>query len=205
MQETIHETQNHLNQCLSDTDPEIARLIDLEAKRQEEHIELIASENFTLQAIMEAQGSVLTNKYAEGLPGRRYYGGCEHVDEIEQLAIDRAKALFGADAANVQAHSGAQANMAAFLAFLKPGDTFLGFNLAHGGHLSHGSPVNISGLYFNAISYGLDINTGILDYDELERLALKHKPKLIIAGASAYSRIIDFEYLFKFEYSIKFK
>ena len=193
MQETIHETQNHLNQCLSDTDPEIARLIDLEAKRQEEHIELIASENFTLQAIMEAQGSVLTNKYAEGLPGRRYYGGCEHVDEIEQLAIDRAKALFGADAANVQAHSGAQANMAAFLAFLKPGDTFLGFNLAHGGHLSHGSPVNISGLYFNAISYGLDINTGILDYDELERLALKHKPKLIIAGASAYSRIIDFE------------
>lgn len=190
MQETI---ENQLQESLLNQDPDIHALIKQEEKRQEEHIELIASENFTLSAIMEAQGSCLTNKYAEGLPGKRYYGGCEHVDEVEKLAIERAKTLFKTEYANVQPHSGAQANMAAFLACLNPGDTFLGFNLAHGGHLSHGSPVNISGIYFNAVPYGLNTDTGYIDYDQIEVLAQTHKPKLIIGGASAYSRIIDFE------------
>ena len=194
MQDTCH---HQLKISLEQCDPELNALLNKEANRQEDHIELIASENFTYEAVMEAQGSCLTNKYAEGLPGKRYYGGCEWVDEVECLAINRAKDLFGANYANVQPHSGAQANMAAFLAFLNPSDTFLGFSLAHGGHLTHGSPVNISGKYFNAIPYGLDTNTGLIDYDELESLAKTHKPKLIIGGASAYSRIIDFERISK--------
>jgi glycine hydroxymethyltransferase len=177
---------------LHQVDPEIARMIDLELERQQNKLELIASENFVSKAVMEAQGSVLTNKYAEGLPGKRYYGGCEHVDVVEQLAIDRVKALFGADHANVQPHSGAQANTAVYFAFLKPGDTILGMNLAHGGHLTHGSPVNISGKYFNVIPYGVDAKTQTIDYDEVERLAMENKPKMLVAGASAYPRIIDF-------------
>jgi glycine hydroxymethyltransferase len=178
----------HLRQA----DPEIAKLIDAELARQRDHLELIASENFTSQAVMEAMGTVPTNKYAEGYPAKRYYGGCDVVDGIEQLAIDRAKQLFGAEHANVQPHSGANANTAVFLAALKPGDTVLGMNLAHGGHLTHGSPVNFSGLYYNIIPYGVDATTERLDYEELHRLALEHKPKLIIAGASAYSRELDF-------------
>ncbi|MCE5286538.1 MAG: serine hydroxymethyltransferase [Pelosinus sp.] len=177
---------------LQQVDPEIARMIDLECKRQQNKIELIASENFVSKAVMEAQGSVLTNKYAEGLPGKRYYGGCEHVDVVEQLAIDRVKALFGAEHANVQPHSGAQANTAVYFAFLKPGDTILGMNLQHGGHLTHGSPVNISGKYFKVIPYGVDAKTHLIDYDEVERLAMENKPKMLVAGASAYPRIIDF-------------
>ena len=192
MQETI---EHPLQERLEHQDPEIFKLIQSEQTRQQEHIELIASENFTLNSIMEAQGSCLTNKYAEGLPNKRYYGGCEYVDEIETLAIERAKQVFNANFANVQPHSGAQANIAAFLSCLKPGDSFLGFNLAHGGHLSHGSPVNISGIYFNAIPYGLNEESGLIDYDNIEMLAKMHKPKLIIGGASAYSRIIDFERL----------
>ncbi|MNR81274.1 Serine hydroxymethyltransferase [compost metagenome] len=178
----------HLRQA----DPEIATLIDRELGRQRDHLELIASENFTSRAVMEAMGTVPTNKYAEGYPGKRYYGGCEIVDGIEQLAIDRAKQLFGAEHANVQPHSGANANTAVFLAALKPGDTVLGMNLAHGGHLTHGSPVNFSGLYYNIIPYGVDAETETIDYDALHKLALEHKPKMIIAGASAYSREIDF-------------
>ena len=177
---------------LHQVDPEIARMVDLECERQQNKLELIASENFVSKAVMEAQGSVLTNKYAEGYPGKRYYGGCEHVDVVEQLAIDRVKALFGADHANVQPHSGAQANTAVYFAFLKPGDTILGMNLAHGGHLTHGSPVNISGKYFKVIPYGVDAETHRIDYDEVEKLAMEHKPKMLVAGASAYPRIIDF-------------
>ncbi len=177
---------------LLDTDPEIKRLIDFELGRQREHIELIASENFTSRAVMEACGSVLTNKYAEGLPGKRFYGGCQFVDEVETLAIERAKQLFGTEFANVQPHSGAQANMAVQLALLKPGDTIMGLNLSHGGHLTHGSPANFSGIYFNVIDYKLDEKTGRLDYDEIEKLAKQHKPKMIICGASAYPRTIDF-------------
>lgn len=173
-------------------DTEIFNLINQEAHRQEFGIELIASENFTSKQVMEAQGSVLTNKYAEGLPGKRYYGGCEVVDQIEQIAIDRAKALFGASWANVQPHSGAQANAAVFLSFLNPGDTILGFNLAHGGHLSHGSPVNFSGKYFNALFYGVEQETGLINWDKVEEIAVKEKPKLIICGASAYSRDWDY-------------
>jgi glycine hydroxymethyltransferase len=173
-------------------DTEIFNLINQEAHRQEFGIELIASENFTSKQVMEAQGSVLTNKYAEGLPGKRYYGGCEVVDQIEQIAIDRAKALFGASWANVQPHSGAQANAAVFLSFLNPGDTILGFNLAHGGHLSHGSPVNFSGKYFNALFYGVEQETGLINWDTVEEIAVKEKPKLIICGASAYSRDWDY-------------
>ena len=173
-------------------DADLFAAMEQEAKRQEDHIELIASENYTSPAVMEAQGSVLTNKYAEGYPGKRYYGGCEYVDVVEQLAIDRAKKLFGADAANVQPNSGSQANQAVFMAFLKPGDTMLGMNLAMGGHLTHGSPVNMSGKWFNVVPYGLDANEEI-DYDEMEKLAHEHKPKLIIAGASAYSLKINFE------------
>jgi len=177
---------------LAHIDPELWTSIQNENRRQEEHIELIASENYTSPAVMAAQGSQLTNKYAEGYPGKRYYGGCEFVDVAEQLAIDRVKKLFGADAANVQPHCGASANQAVFLAFLKPGDTFMGMSLAEGGHLSHGMSLNMSGKWFNAISYGLDQNEAI-DYEQMERLAREKKPKLIIAGASAYSLQIDFE------------
>ncbi|NJN16067.1 MAG: serine hydroxymethyltransferase [Oscillochloris sp.] len=173
-------------------DPEIARAIESEAQRQRDGLELIASENYTSLAVMEAQGSVLTNKYAEGLPGKRYYGGCEFVDVVEQLAIERAKALFGAAAVNVQPHSGAQANIAVYTALLQPGDTILGMRLDHGGHLTHGSPVNFSGKWFNIAFYGVDMTTGYIDYDDLERQAKAVRPKLITSGASAYPRIIDF-------------
>jgi glycine hydroxymethyltransferase len=178
-------------QPLTDADPEIAEAISAENRRQEDHIELIASENYTGRAVMEAQGSSMTNKYAEGYPGKRYYGGCEFVDVAEQLAIDRVKELFGAEFANVQPHSGAQANQAVFFATLKPGDTVLGMALPHGGHLTHGSPVNMSGKWFNVVAYELEPETELIDYTSVERLAKEHKPKLIIAGASAYSRIID--------------
>ncbi len=177
---------------LAGVDPEIAKAIDLERSRQQTKLELIASENFVSKAVMEAQGSVLTNKYAEGYPGHRYYGGCECVDIVEQLAIDRAKELFGAEYVNVQPHSGAQANTAVYFAFLKPGDIILGMNLAHGGHLTHGSPVNISGKYFNVVAYGVDEVNHRIDYDQVAELAMKNKPKMLVAGASAYSRIIDF-------------
>ncbi|HMV53574.1 MAG TPA: serine hydroxymethyltransferase [Rhodocyclaceae bacterium] len=177
---------------LARTDPELWAAISAENTRQEDHIELIASENYVSAAVMEAQGSQLTNKYAEGYPGKRYYGGCEFVDVAEQLAIDRAKKLFGAEAANVQPNSGSQANQAVLMAFLKPGDTILGMSLAHGGHLTHGSPVNMSGKWFNVVAYGLDEREEI-DYGAMERLAHEHKPKLIIAGASAYALRIDFE------------
>ena len=181
-----------MSQSLAQHDPEIAEAIRLETERQEYNLEFIASENFVSEAVMEAQGSVLTNKYAEGYPGKRYYGGCEMVDIAERLAIDRAKGLFGADHANVQPHSGSQANMAVYFAVCKPGDTVLGMNLAHGGHLTHGSPVNFSGKLFNIVSYGVDKETGLIDYEEVERLALEHKPTLLVVGASAYSRTIDF-------------
>ncbi|MEK9720617.1 MAG: serine hydroxymethyltransferase, partial [Quisquiliibacterium sp.] len=177
---------------IAQTDPELWKAIELENRRQEDHIELIASENYASPAVMAAQGSQLTNKYAEGYPGKRYYGGCEHVDVAEQLAIDRLKKLFGAQAANVQPHSGAQANEAVFLAFLNPGDTIMGMSLAEGGHLTHGMPLNISGKWFKVVSYGLDANEAI-DYDAMERKAHESKPRLIIAGASAYSLRIDFE------------
>ena len=172
-------------------DPEIADLIEREIQRQNEGLELIASENFVSPAVLEAMGSPLTNKYAEGLPGKRYYGGCEVIDEVEQLAIDRAKQLFGAEHANVQPHSGAQANYAAMTSFLKPGDTFLGMDLSNGGHLTHGSPVNFSGMLFRAISYGVT-DEGFLDYDDMRKKAREHRPKLVLAGYSAYSRVIDF-------------
>ena len=176
---------------LADADPELWNAIAGENKRQEDHIELIASENYASSAVMAAQGSQLTNKYAEGYPGKRYYGGCEFVDVAERIAIERALTLFGAEAANVQPHSGAQANQAVFFAALKPGDTILGMSLPHGGHLTHGSPVNISGKWFNVVPYGLDPATELIDYAAAERLAREHRPKLIIAGASAYSRVID--------------
>ena len=178
---------------LEKVDPQAYAAIEQELNRQRTKLELIASENIVSRAVMEAQGSVLTNKYAEGYPGKRYYGGCEYVDVAEQLAIDRAKELFGAAWANVQPHSGAQANMAVFFALLQPGDTILGMNLTDGGHLTHGSPVNISGTYYKVIPYGVDRETERIDYDALERLAKENKPKMIIAGASAYARIIDFE------------
>ena len=178
---------------LSKVDPQVCKAVEEELNRQRTKLELIASENIVSRAVMEAQGSVLTNKYAEGYPGKRYYGGCEYVDVAEQLAIDRAKELFGANWANVQPHSGAQANMAVFFALLQPGDTILGMNLTDGGHLTHGSPVNISGMYYKVIPYGVDKETERIDYDALEMLAKEHQPKMIIAGASAYARIIDFE------------
>ncbi|NES78452.1 MULTISPECIES: serine hydroxymethyltransferase [Okeania] len=178
---------------LADTDPLVAELIQKEYGRQQDHLELIASENFTSAAVMAAQGSVLTNKYAEGLPGKRYYGGCEFIDEIEQIAIDRAKQLFGAAHANVQPHAGAQANFAVFLTLLKPGDTIMGMDLSHGGHLTHGSPVNVSGKWFNVHHYGVSQETETIDYDQVLELAKQHKPKLLICGYSAYSQIIDFE------------
>ena len=177
---------------LASVDPAIAALIDQERLRQETHLELIASENFASTAVMEAQGSVLTNKYAEGLPHKRYYGGCEHVDAIEELAIERAKQLFGAAWANVQPHSGAQANFAVFLALLQPGDTIMGLDLSHGGHLTHGSPVNVSGKWFNVVQYGVDRESQRLDMEAIRSLALEHKPKLIVCGYSAYPRVIDF-------------
>ncbi|MGE4576057.1 MAG: serine hydroxymethyltransferase [Candidatus Pseudothioglobus sp.] len=179
------------NLTLNDVDPDIANAINGEVERQEAHIELIASENYTSPAVMSAQGSQLTNKYAEGYPYKRYYGGCEHVDRVEELAINRAKKLFGAAYANVQPHSGSTANAAVFQALIVPGDTILGMSLAHGGHLTHGAAPSFSGKNFNAIQYGLNEATGEIDYDEVERLALEHKPKMIIAGFSAYSRVID--------------
>ena len=178
---------------LKQTDPAIYSLVQKETERQQSHIELIASENFVSRAVMEAMGSPLTNKYAEGLPGARYYGGCQVVDEVEQLAIDRFKALYGADHANVQPHSGANANMAVYLGLLKPGDRILGMNLSQGGHLSHGSPVNISGKYFDIVDYGVDEKTGLIDYDAFEAAVKEYKPKLVIGGASAYPRKIDFK------------
>ena len=181
-----------LKDTLAKTDPELWKAIEDENRRQEDHIELIASENYVSRAVMEAQGSQLTNKYAEGYPGKRYYGGCEYVDVAEQLAIDRLKALFGAECANVQANSGSQANQAVLMAFAKPGDTIMGMSLSEGGHLTHGMALNMSGKWFNVIPYGLDANEAI-DYDRMEALAHEHKPKLIIAGASAYSLHIDFE------------
>jgi glycine hydroxymethyltransferase len=177
---------------LQATDPEVFAAIEKETQRLEENLELIASENVVSEAVLEAQGCVMTNKYAEGYPGKRYYGGCEYVDIVESLAIERAKKLFGADHVNVQPHSGSQANMTVYLAVLKPGDTYLGMNLAHGGHLSMGSPVNFSGFLYNVIPYGVSEKSETIDYDEVERLANQHRPKLIIAGASAYPRIIDY-------------
>ena len=178
---------------IADFDDELSTAIAAENQRQEDHIELIASENYTSPRVLEAQGSLLTNKYAEGYPGKRYYGGCEHVDTAEILAIERAKTLFGADYANVQPHSGSQANAAVFLALLSPGDTILGMSLAHGGHLTHGSPVSASGKIYQSVSYGIDPETGEIDYDEVAALAQAHRPKLVIAGFSAYSRIIDWQ------------
>ena len=186
--------QHHLcspGAALRETDPDIAALIEEETARQSDGLELIASENFVSPAVLEAMGSTLTNKYAEGLPGKRYYGGCEVVDRVEQLAIDRAKQLFGAEHANVQPHSGAQANYAAMSPFLKPGDTFLGMDLSNGGHLTHGSPVNFSGMLYHAVSYGVT-DDGLIDYEDVRRKALEHKPKLVLAGYSAYSRVVDF-------------
>lgn len=180
-------------EALRQADPAIAGLIENEARRQREGLELIASENYTSQAVLEAQGSILTNKYAEGLPGKRYYGGCEFVDQVEQIAIDRALALFGAQAVNVQPHSGAQANIAVFTALLKPGDTILGMRLDQGGHLTHGSPVNFSGKWYNVAFYGVDAESGRIDYDDLAAKAREVKPKLITSGASAYPRLIDFK------------
>lgn len=181
------------NISIAEFDPKLAQAIASEGERQEAHIELIASENYCSPAVMEAQGSKLTNKYAEGYPGKRYYGGCEYVDVIEQLAIDRAKELFGADYANVQPHAGSQANSAVYLALLNPGDTVLGMSLAHGGHLTHGAKVSFSGKTYNAIQYGLNPETGEIDYAEVERLALEHKPRMIVAGFSAYSQVVDWQ------------
>ncbi|MDD3072942.1 MAG: serine hydroxymethyltransferase [Eubacteriales bacterium] len=181
-----------MEKILSNVDPEIKGILQRELERQEQHLEMIASENFVSPAVLEAQGSVLTNKYAEGYPGKRYYGGCQVVDEAENLARDRAKALFGADHANVQPHSGASANLAVYLAALKPGDVVLGMNLSHGGHLTHGSPVNISGLYFQFHAYGVEAETGRIDYEQVAKKALEIKPRLIVAGASAYPYTLDF-------------
>lgn len=178
---------------LSQVDPQVAEAIRNETRRQAEGLELIASENFVSEAVLEALGSVFTNKYAEGYPGRRYYGGCQFVDVVEQLAIDRAKELFGADHVNVQPHSGTQANIAAYLSVMKPGDTLMGMELSQGGHLSHGHPLNFSGLYFKVVSYGVDRDTERIDFDQVERVAREHRPKVIMTGASAYSRVIDFE------------
>jgi glycine hydroxymethyltransferase len=185
-------TSQHMNRPLQEVDPEIAEVLREEGRRQGTGIELIPSENFVSEAVLEAVGSVLTNKYAEGYPGRRYYGGCEFVDRAEQLAIDRAKALFGAEHANVQSHSGTQANVSVYMAALQPGDTVLGMNLSHGGHLTHGHPLNFSGKMYKFVPYGVDKETETIDFGELDRLAREHRPKMIVAGASAYSRIIDF-------------
>ena len=193
MPNTLNPTASDLTRTVAETDPEIAQTIRDEVNRQNTGLELIASENFVSAAVLEAMGSVLTNKYAEGYPGRRYYGGCEFVDVAEQLAIDRAKALFGAEHANVQPHSGAQANMAVYFSLLEPGDTVLGMSLAHGGHLTHGHPLNFSGQLYDIVSYGVRRDDEQIDYDELSRLARERRPKLIVVGASAYPRLIDFE------------
>ena len=193
---------NEMIEKVALTDPEIADAIKAELARQRDGLELIASENVVSEAVMCAMGSVLTNKYAEGYPGKRYYGGCSCVDVAENIAIERAKELFGAKFANVQPHSGAQANTAVYFALIKPGDTVLGMSLAHGGHLTHGSPVNISGMYYNFVSYGLDDETEMINYDDVEKLAKEHQPKLIVAGASAYPRIIDFKRLADIAHSV---
>jgi len=184
---------NRINQSLKEIDPEIYAAIQNETRRQETGLEMIASENFTYESVLAAAGSVFTNKYAEGYPGRRYYGGCEFVDIVETLAVERAKKLFGAEYVNVQPHSGSQANMAVYLTVLKPGDTILGMNLSHGGHLTHGHPLNFSGKYYKIVPYGVRKDSEVIDYEEMERLARQYKPKLIVAGASAYPRVIDFE------------
>ena len=191
MFEDLMDTIGYVKGC----DPDVGAAMDKELARQRRNLELIASENIVSPAVMAAMGSVLTNKYAEGYPGKRYYGGCECVDIVEDIARERAKKLFGAEHANVQPHSGAQANMAVYFALLTPGDTVLGMNLAHGGHLTHGSPVNMSGKYFNFVPYGVEDDTQVIDYDKVEALAMEHKPKMIVAGASAYPRAIDFERL----------
>src|SRR5258706_3978658 len=188
---------NRITASLSEFDPEIYTAIKNEERRQSTGLELIASENFTYNAVLEATGSVFTNKYAEGYPGRRYYGGCEFVDVVENLAIERAKKLFGAEHVNVQPHSGSQANMAVYLTILKPGDTILGMNLSHGGHLTHGHPLNFSGKYYRIVPYGVSKESEVIDYDGLAKLAREHKPKLIVVGASAYPRTIDFERISK--------
>ena len=192
---TGSQTNDYLSEPLSRHDPEVFSAIEREENRQSSTLELIASENHTSRAVREAAGSVLTNKYAEGYPGRRYYGGCAYVDQIEQLAIDRAKELFGAEHANVQPHSGSQANMAVYMAALKPGQTMLAMDLAHGGHLTHGMKINFSGLYYNIVSYGVQRESGRIDYDQVRSLAMEHRPQLLVAGASAYPRMIDFETL----------
>ncbi len=194
MSPTISDTPDsrRMSRSLQQTDPEVAQAIAEETRRQATGIELIPSENFVSEAVLEAMGSVFTNKYAEGYPGKRYYGGCEFADQVEQLAIDRAKALFGAEHANVQPHSGTQANIAVYMSVLQPGDTVLGMNLAHGGHLTHGHPLNFSGITYKFVPYGVNKETETIDYDELDRLAREHKPKMIVAGASAYSRVFDF-------------
>jgi glycine hydroxymethyltransferase len=191
------EANERMERALDAVDPEIAGLLRDEARRQATGLELIPSENLVSEAVLEAMGSIFTNKYAEGYPGKRYYGGCEYADKVEQLAIDRAKALFGAEHANVQAHSGTQANISVYMSVLQPGDTVLGMNLAHGGHLTHGHPLNFSGRMYKFVPYGVRKDTEQIDYDEVERLANEHKPKMIVAGASAYSRIFDFERLAK--------
>src|SRR5271165_1714064 len=185
-------TNNPMERRLAEADPEIAQAIENEERRQHEGLELIASENFVSEAVLEAMGSVFTNKYAEGYPGKRYYGGCENVDRVERLAIERAKQLFGAEHANVQSHSGTQANISVYMTVLEPGATVLGMNLAHGGHLTHGHPLNFSGKTYKFVAYGVTKDTETIDYDEIERLAREHQPKMIVAGASAYARIIDF-------------
>ena len=195
--------QNFFERSLMDSDPELHKTIIDELKRQQQHIELIASENIVSKAVLEAQSSILTNKYAEGYPGKRYYAGCEHVDETETLAIERLKKLFNCKFANVQPHSGAQANGAVYLALLKPGDTIMGMSLNSGGHLTHGSKASLSGKWFNAIGYDVDKDSGLIDYEKIEKLALEHKPKLIIAGGSAYSRIIDFKKIREISNKIK--
>ena len=192
-EQNVHAEDGYFSKSLAEADPELAGYIGEELERQQHEIELIASENIVSQAVLDAQGSILTNKYAEGYPGKRYYGGCEHVDKVEQLAIDRACELFNCAYANVQPHSGSQANQGVFLALLKPGDTILGMDLAAGGHLTHGAPPNMSGKWFNAVSYGVREDNHLIDYDQVERLALEHNPKMIIAGGSAYPRVIDFK------------
>src|ERR1700685_3812323 len=183
---------NNMSRPLYEADPEVAAAIDNEVRRQHEGLELIASENFVSEAVLEAMGSVFTNKYAEGYPGKRYYGGCENADKVEQIEIDRAKQLFGAEHANVQAHSGTQANISVYMTAIEPGATVLGMNLAHGGHLTHGHPLNFSGKMYKFVAYGVTKETERIDYDEVDRLAKEHRPKMVVCGASAYSRIIDF-------------
>src|SRR6266850_4146675 len=194
---------NWMSRPLAETDPDVANAIDNEVRRQHEGLELIASENFVSEAVLEAMGSVFTNKYAEGYPGKRYYGGCQFADVVEQIAIDRAKELFGADHANVQPHSGSQANMAVYLAALEYGDPILGMNLSHGGHLTHGHPLNFSGFSYKVSDYGVSAETETIDYDELQRIAEECMPRLIICGASAYPRIIDFQRIAEIAESVK--